>query len=481
MATTIRRWLQCSSSQLNTLPQELLDLINSVNENNFDLVFKDILKEKITCHMGFMLETFIESFPMSIIQMIAILQIYGLSNNFSNLIIVSSIFLSLLSIAFKSIMLLAVADLMTSIFNWSAAVIDFFNVFVIVAWLFLEIDSNENGFTSTQNLQYFVFALFTCTTIPFYFVFVSFLTIITYEPTRSWDRICFLTECCKKSCTLLAVLFLVGVGCIMGHIFCCVFIAFYVHKFGLYRFDDTKDGAYWAPIHRFIHRSNSRHDRVKRILCATIETDHKLKILTTDENLSNTCDDFAHRYEFQQFMDENLKNGFEDIRSFTELRKNIVRVSFFRQVTFSEGKLSPDQGGCMDDVLEWMLSYMAMPLYLFGRAVHLLFPVVVYVINLSVFGINGIFLLHHVLMISFCSLLLIVLVIGYKVVYFTYCIYHIGYWTHPPPLNKEMIQKVEDAYTDIVQLPVIIACFDERFGEDVSRLIVEYLKSISLT
>ena len=44
-----------------------------------------------------------------------------------------------------------------------------------------------------------------------------------------------------------------------------------------------------------------------------------------------------------------------------------------------------------------------------------------------------------------------------------------------------MIQTVENSYTDIVQLPVIIACFIQRFGEDVSKLIVEYLKSISLT
>merc|ERR1712129_307733 len=132
----------------------------------------------------------------------------------------------------------------------------------------------------------------------------------------------------------------------------------------------------------------------------------------------------------------------------------------------------------VENVLEWLLSYVTMPLYLMGRAVHLFFPVGIYLINLSVFGIDGIPLLHHVLMIAFCSLLLVVLAIGYNVIYFTYCIYHIGYFTHPPPLNKETIQKVENAYTDIVQLPAIIACFDERFGEDVSRLIVEYLKSI---
>ena len=50
----------------------------------------------------------------------------------------------------------------------------------------------------------------------------------------------------------------------------------------------------------------------------------------------------------------------------------------------------------------------------------------------------------------------------------------------PPTLGTDVITEVDAYYVDVLQLPVIIGFFDERFGEDVSKLIVHYLKCIQL-
>ena len=279
----------------------------------------------------------------------------------------------------------------------------------------------------------------------------------------------------------------------MGYITCCVLIALYVLKFGLYRFDDNSNGSYWAPIFKFVHGANSKHDRIKRILCATIQCDVTLKEQTEIDpqkeimSISNIDDEISesliHRKRFKQWLHENSMNGFNDIKSFKELQSYIHRESFLLQITLSDNKMSVFERNCLwiESFLEYTLSHITLPLYLCGRLIHLLFPLIIYIINLFIFGINNIPLLHHVLMISFICLLIIVIFIGYKVIYFTYCIYHIGYWSHPAPLNKSMINQVENAYIDMVQLPVIIQIFDHEFGEDVCKLIREYLKSIILS
>eukprot|EP01084_Bolivina_argentea_P153414 267504_1 len=372
----------------HVIPKELLDIITNNDDENFnlDLIFKDILKEKINCHIGFILETFIESFPQAIIQMIAILQISGSdTDNTTNIIIVTSIFLSLLSIAFKSIMLLAVADLWTSTFNWTSAVVDFFNVFVIVSWLFLEITEN-NGITSTTNLQYFILCLIIITTVPFYACFIGFLL----NQMIDFGDWCI----CGEICVFIVLL---SVSVTIGHICCCMLLVLYVKKFGLHRFNDSKKGAYWAQIFKFIHESSSNHDKLMKILCIN-------KVLYDEEKIHNTEEDI----QFGEWLDKHKETYFMDVGSFNELRDHIHRDDFFKQITFSEN-LSRDKPlstyGNRKHV-EWdivcekfweiSLSYIGLPLYLFGRTTHLLFPIIIYVINLFIFGIDGIHLLHHV-------------------------------------------------------------------------------------
>ena len=269
----------------------------------------------------------------------------------------------------------------------------------------------------------------------------------------------------------------------MGHIFCAIFIALYVSKFGLYQFHDEKGGAYWAPIFKFIHRSSTNYDRLIKIMIIN-------KVLFVKEVKYGMMP--KEDEEFKNWLNETSSTGFRDIKSFKDLKDNIHRNPFLYQLTFSENAMTKSAINRYDGLetkcnkymlifLEKLMSYIALPIYLFGRSIHLIFPIIIYLINIGIYGIGGVLLLHHVLTLTFIILLIIMFCILYKVIYFTYCIYHIGYWGTAPYLKKPMIKEIEDAYLDIIQLPVIIDFFDETFGEDVSKLIVMYMKSIQLS
>ena len=279
-----------------------------------------VLQEKINCHIGFILECFVESFPQSVLQMVAILQISASSDSTANAIIVSSIFLSLLSIAFKSVMLLAVADLWTSIFNWIAAIVDFFTVFVITAWLFLDIQDNHT-LTSTENLQWFTMILASATTLPFIGLFVARLFVSYLQDEDflyslySWESCCSKVAklCCNGcllSCFFVAMVILLALAVTMGHIMCCSMIALYLYKFGIHRCPDSNGGQLWAPIFRFIHQSHNARDKLVKILII---------------NMSR-----AGSGEFHAWLKTESQNGFADVGSFKALRQRIYREPFVK-------------------------------------------------------------------------------------------------------------------------------------------------------
>ena len=434
------------------LPPELLRALQQMDDVHFDLMFKKLVRHKLDCHIGFILETFLESFPQSILQMIAILQLSSTNESAANIIIVSSIFLSLISIAFKSILLLAVDDLWSSIFNWMATTIDFYAIFVFVSWLFLEIEDNDYV-TNTINLQYIVLVLCITTTVPLVVSFTMFLVLEEFDPRSNtyWENV--------LGCAIVSLLLISPIGVIIAQITCCIFVAFYVDKFGLSRCTDTKNGEYWAPIFKFLHRSDGHRDRLVKVL------------------IINRMVELPGHKDFHEWIDNLAVEGFREIKSFKDLRENIHRDPVLEQVMFMDITTASNRIG---KVLERAISMIFLPLFLIGRVLHLLFPVLVYGVNLCLFGWSGIYLLHHVLTLLFIALLMVLVAVSREVMYLAHCLYHIGFAQLPPTLFKNKIVEVDEYYVDIMQMPVIIEFFDERFGEDVSRLIMYYLKCIKI-
>merc|ERR1712176_1150824 len=113
--------------------------------------FKQFFEEKIEKHLGFILESLIEAFPQAILQMAAIV-IYKEPNT----IAIISIFISLLSVASKSmVFMMGVSNNIKQLFfNWLCAVTDFFGMFFIVCWVFYEPndESLEDAFSTIHNV-----------------------------------------------------------------------------------------------------------------------------------------------------------------------------------------------------------------------------------------------------------------------------------------------------------------------------------------
>lgn len=92
------------------------------------------MKEKLSKHMGFIIEAMVEAFPQSILQLSAIVY-FGDTDNYLS---IASILLSMLSVSSKSFILSVTVSYnwKSVFFNWLSALCDFFGVFFIASFAF---------------------------------------------------------------------------------------------------------------------------------------------------------------------------------------------------------------------------------------------------------------------------------------------------------------------------------------------------------
>eukprot|EP00494_Astrolonche_serrata_P005702 UN05719 len=96
---------------------------------------------KMKAHMGFIIESVVESVPMSVVQMVAIAN----SNKILPVNIIS-LLISLVSIAAKSFVLSYNPHRLTMLFNFCCYVSDVFKTFAIIAFVFGDTSSDYNFF-----------------------------------------------------------------------------------------------------------------------------------------------------------------------------------------------------------------------------------------------------------------------------------------------------------------------------------------------
>lgn len=110
--------------------------------NHFDPE-KDPLKQfvqaKIQQHGGFMAEALVEALPQSILQVVALV----ITDDVTSLLAISSIVMSMVSLASRGMILSYSLDLWTRIFNIWGFVLDVFSLFTTVLWLFFTVQGQE--------------------------------------------------------------------------------------------------------------------------------------------------------------------------------------------------------------------------------------------------------------------------------------------------------------------------------------------------
>ena len=103
------------------------------------------IDHKLENHIGFVIESMIESFPMSILQMIAIVDVQE-----PNIVNILSIFLSMTSVGTKSIFFSYSMDSYVFVFHWICVFVDCFGIFTSIAWCFDYFQFNADGTFDTN-------------------------------------------------------------------------------------------------------------------------------------------------------------------------------------------------------------------------------------------------------------------------------------------------------------------------------------------
>ncbi|ETO08707.1 hypothetical protein RFI_28678 [Reticulomyxa filosa] len=130
-------WASLPNNKLSILlkriglePQEYNSKANASNsEEGLDL--REWAVERFHKNLGFLLEAAVEAFPQSLIQMSALVY-----TSRANWVTLSSIFLSLISFATKSIVFCQSTSFWVFIYNWVSMFCDFVGIFVVVSWVF---------------------------------------------------------------------------------------------------------------------------------------------------------------------------------------------------------------------------------------------------------------------------------------------------------------------------------------------------------
>lgn len=129
---------------------------------------QEYFQQKMVSHIGFIMESLIESFPQSILQSIAMICYYDQTSGYINTVIMISILLSLMSISSKALMFCGSLNSSMFLFNWLSVVTDFIGLYLIVTWVFYSPQSLQENEHSLLHLfkQIWLWKLFVSTICP---------------------------------------------------------------------------------------------------------------------------------------------------------------------------------------------------------------------------------------------------------------------------------------------------------------------------
>ena len=224
-------------------------------------------------HLGFVIQSLLQSFPQCILQ-ISALFIYGHSyNNYYYYILLISILISLINICSKLLVFSFAFDIPTFFWNWISVVTDFVKVFSVIAWIFW-ILSNVNSLPSSSLfiLSEIYFWNVVCVTVPILVIPCITLTIFAIISARDES---------PNNYIILYYIFVflaVTLGFALGTAFVCVFgtllieilgctlLMLMVELIGSHRFQtEGHNQLGWTRIFEFIRAAFSESDRIVRI------------------------------------------------------------------------------------------------------------------------------------------------------------------------------------------------------------------------
>ena len=206
--------------------------------------FRNIMQQKISKHLGFILEAGLEALPQSMLQMFAIVY-YGESN----LLTIGSIFLSLISVSSKSLIFCVYIanDFISILFYWICMIIDFFGIFFVVCWVFYDYSNNDNDdvFTNEQQNAFDIVSSLWMYKV-FYFVtpFVAtFAVMVIYKNTEVLRLDSgFCSHPCIPIMLIIIYPIMVCMGVVIFEITNFMFVVFIICRMYTLRYPATEKG-----------------------------------------------------------------------------------------------------------------------------------------------------------------------------------------------------------------------------------------------
>ena len=468
-----------------------LDTSSLYFDNPKDSEFAKWIKQKLDKHLGFILEAAIEAFPQSLLQIIAI--VYFQEANYISII---SILLSMFSVMTKSLILSQGLEKFTFIWTWLCVVTDFFGIFFTLTWVFYSNDLIHGEFLGYFNIfgQIWIWKFFISVLIP---VGLGIIAAVIYSIVGAFvlikeDGGCWAIGWICAGLCFGPILLCLGVvaACLGGEVFCYTLFAVFIYEYCTERIVDYDSHDSVININwmvRFIS-SAPKNERVLRI----VAINHGLYDIIARTDLADVIE-YADKVHKKGGVKRLKMIKYKDIRKrswnpeaanfipefFGGIKKEII--DSYHDVTTS--------GGCCSGVFDFLYLivhcsavFVLVPVFLISKVVQIMYPWII-LIYLVIMGIlTEVHVFQLVMLIVYICLQLILLPLGVYVMRINWWIWHIYPGIDYIDFGKytELRKYSRRWYEDVAWLPIVVQIVEERFGNDIAIIIMEYAKYMEI-
>eukprot|EP01083_Nonionella_stella_P038748 105343_1 len=471
------------------------------------------IEEKFTKHMGFMLEAFVEAFPQSILQMIAIVMYRE-----ANIVSIVSILISMVSVATKSLVFNIAIDYTTFIFNWLSMVTDFFGIFFTISWVFYhpllegELYSfTWIGYVWLGKLLFVVFPFVYWTGVSLLIFFINKLyknNLRTIRRDTNRDP-----TCCEKARSLIIVSIFCGfvhfcglvLGTMLTEIGCFSYIAWSNFYFITDRVSHSTVYVvqWWYLVFDWLNKSKSKQDLVLRIVCLwyvrladktvfrwygddTLQrflheklNGNKFTEITLNDLKDNTSNNGKTRY-FWGFVKEKYVEIYKDMKGQWNRKLNNIRNNYDSKCMRLYHTVKSKRFWGNVSIL--CNTFYFFPLYLLSRGINILFPVMI-VLYLSLTGYwSHVDLFQYCMLGIYLGLILIWLVVATFALRRSYWIYHLSLFSGFTVIksnylnsNQRVMKTIQAIYNEILCIPKRKEIVLIKMGPHIGHIILSYL------
>eukprot|EP01083_Nonionella_stella_P000581 1649_1 len=466
--------------------------------------------KKLSKHIGFIVEAGIEALPQSLLQITAI--VYYKEANY---ISIASIFISMFSVASKSLVFSQGIDIKTYIWTWLCIVIDFFGIFFCLSFVFY----TNNTVLTAQYLGSFTPIGF----MWFIKVMVSVVPIVSsgylwwfcFGMWRWVHEICVSTynSSCEKVWYSIFIIFAGSFGALVAgcvaflalEIFCFSFLALvlflgFTRRWNSYTVKNISDTV--NSIIQFIATTSvfdCKNDRMLRVVAVNkfIAGNY-----STNYNVPPVCSKIneIERSEGVNGL-KQINYGFLRDNCGSERRQRTAKIfPLLYWLLTDEFAPSKDDWkdcimcrrdgwkvNCKDCFFLWfyIAVWIQLPVFIVAKLFQAIFPYVIVAYLMYEDHLMDINMFQFAMLATCIGLHVVLLVLGVMVCRIHFWLWHIDagrteLYLSPNWTSEKLMQPVNKWYATQTSYPLIEKILMEMYG-DIGRVIMEYFVSIDLS